>query len=93
MTWQQMFAVRFLLGLGIGPKSATVPVFCAETAPAKVSRSSARSTNPADWTWVDSWGFGHDLVCVDNSPGQLICSKLTPARTRTGRYSQLPVYF
>ncbi|GAA5957462.1 hypothetical protein JCM8115_001328 [Rhodotorula mucilaginosa] len=28
-----LFAARFVLGLGIGPKSATVPVFAAETAP------------------------------------------------------------
>ncbi|GAA5876468.1 hypothetical protein JCM3774_003785 [Rhodotorula dairenensis] len=28
-----LFASRFVLGLGIGPKSATVPVFAAETAP------------------------------------------------------------
>ncbi|GAA6021550.1 hypothetical protein JCM10207_005064 [Rhodosporidiobolus poonsookiae] len=28
-----LFAARFVLGLGIGPKSATVPVYAAETAP------------------------------------------------------------
>ncbi|GAA5845330.1 hypothetical protein JCM9279_004844 [Rhodotorula babjevae] len=31
-TWH-LFAARFVLGLGIGPKSATVPVYAAETAP------------------------------------------------------------
>ncbi|KAA8895488.1 H(+)-myo-inositol cotransporter [Sphaerosporella brunnea] len=36
MTWQQMFAIRFLLGLAIGPKSATVPVFAAEAAPSSI---------------------------------------------------------
>ncbi|BGP51893.1 hypothetical protein JCM10450v2_007853 [Rhodotorula kratochvilovae] len=28
-----LFAARFVLGLGVGPKSATVPVYAAETAP------------------------------------------------------------
>ena len=32
-TWWHMFIARFALGLGIGPKSATVPVYAAETTP------------------------------------------------------------
>lgn len=32
-TWWAMFVARFALGFGIGPKSATVPVYAAETAP------------------------------------------------------------
>ena len=32
-TWGHMFIARFALGFGIGPKSATVPVYAAETAP------------------------------------------------------------
>ncbi|KAJ5693423.1 hypothetical protein N7462_002846 [Penicillium macrosclerotiorum] len=32
-TWWAMFIARFALGFGIGPKSATVPVYAAETAP------------------------------------------------------------
>jgi sugar porter (SP) family MFS transporter len=32
-TWWHMFIARFALGLGIGPKSATVPVYAAECAP------------------------------------------------------------
>lgn len=35
-TWQQLFAARFLLGLGIGPKSATIPIYAAECAPANI---------------------------------------------------------
>jgi len=35
-TWQQLFAARLVLGLGIGPKSATVPIYSAECAPANV---------------------------------------------------------
>ncbi|KAF4265820.1 hypothetical protein KXV68_003707 [Aspergillus fumigatus] len=32
-TWWHMFISRFVLGFGIGPKSATVPIYAAETAP------------------------------------------------------------
>ncbi|KAF8908823.1 hypothetical protein CPB85DRAFT_1222505 [Mucidula mucida] len=32
-SWPHLFAARFVLGLGIGPKSATVPVYAAECAP------------------------------------------------------------
>ncbi|CAL5874040.1 uncharacterized protein PFLUO_LOCUS8326 [Penicillium psychrofluorescens] len=32
-TWWHMLLARFMLGLGIGPKSSTVPVYAAETAP------------------------------------------------------------
>ncbi|KAH8687845.1 hypothetical protein BGZ60DRAFT_439961 [Tricladium varicosporioides] len=32
-TWWHMFIARFVLGFGIGPKSATVPMYAAECAP------------------------------------------------------------
>ncbi|PGH14762.1 hypothetical protein AJ80_05806 [Polytolypa hystricis UAMH7299] len=32
-TWWHMFIARFMLGIGIGPKSATVPIYAAETTP------------------------------------------------------------
>jgi len=32
-TWWHLFIARFILGFGIGPKSATVPVYAAECAP------------------------------------------------------------
>ena len=32
-TWWHMFIARFFLGIGIGPKSATVPIYAAETTP------------------------------------------------------------
>lgn len=35
-TWVNLFISRFVLGLGIGPKSATVPVYAAECAPAPI---------------------------------------------------------
>lgn len=35
-SWKVMFLFRFLLGLGIGPKSATIPIYSAEAAPQNV---------------------------------------------------------
>ncbi|KAL8780834.1 MAG: hypothetical protein Q9194_000688 [Teloschistes cf. exilis] len=35
-TWWHMFVARFFLGFGIGPKSATVPIFAAETTPPRI---------------------------------------------------------
>ncbi|KAF2759188.1 hypothetical protein EJ05DRAFT_499609 [Pseudovirgaria hyperparasitica] len=35
-TWQQLFVARLLLGFGIGPKSATIPIFAAECAPSNI---------------------------------------------------------
>lgn len=35
-SWVQLFIARLLLGIGIGPKSATVPVYSAESAPAPI---------------------------------------------------------
>lgn len=35
-TWWGMFVARFALGLGIGPKSATVPIYAAECSPPEI---------------------------------------------------------
>ncbi|KAG0144641.1 hypothetical protein CROQUDRAFT_672231 [Cronartium quercuum f. sp. fusiforme G11] len=35
-SWQQLFISRLVLGLGIGPKSATAPIYTAECAPAPI---------------------------------------------------------
>ncbi|ODV98542.1 hypothetical protein PACTADRAFT_48282 [Pachysolen tannophilus NRRL Y-2460] len=35
-TWWHLFIARFFLGFGIGPKSATIPVYAAECAPARI---------------------------------------------------------
>lgn len=32
-TWEQLFAIRFVMGIGIGAKNATVPIFSSELAP------------------------------------------------------------
>ncbi|WWD16093.1 hypothetical protein CI109_100518 [Kwoniella shandongensis] len=38
-SWWHLFIARFFLGFGIGPKSATVPIFAAECTPAKIRGS------------------------------------------------------
>lgn len=35
-TWPQLFVCRLLLGLGMGPKATTTPVFAAENTPAAI---------------------------------------------------------
>lgn len=35
-SWPNLFVARFVLGLGIGTKSSTTPVYCAECAPAPI---------------------------------------------------------
>lgn len=35
-SWEGMFWFRFLMGLGIGPKSATIPIYAAEAAPQNI---------------------------------------------------------
>ena len=34
--WQDLFAARFVMGIAIGAKNATVPIFAAEMAPARI---------------------------------------------------------
>lgn len=34
--WWHLFIARFILGLGIGPKSATIPIYAAECTPANI---------------------------------------------------------
>ncbi|KAJ5467644.1 Major facilitator superfamily domaingeneral substrate transporter [Penicillium sp. IBT 31633x] len=35
-TWEQLFVVRLLLGIGMGLKASTIPIFCAENTPALI---------------------------------------------------------
>lgn len=35
-TWETMFALRLAMGVGIGPQSATIPIYAAETAPENI---------------------------------------------------------
>ncbi|CAN6618068.1 hypothetical protein TRVA0_007S01244 [Trichomonascus vanleenenianus] len=63
-TWQQLFGARFLLGLGIGPKSTTVPVFAAECTPAPI-----RGALVMMWQMWTAFGImlGY-IVCVALKP-------------------------
>ncbi|KAK5044803.1 hypothetical protein LTR84_010459 [Exophiala bonariae] len=38
-TWEVLFVLRFLMGFGIGPKSATIPIYAAECSPANLRGS------------------------------------------------------
>jgi MFS family permease len=35
-SWQGLFAARFIMGIGIGAKNATVPIYSAEMAPTRI---------------------------------------------------------
>ena len=65
-----MFIARFFLGLGIGPKSATVPIYAAETTPPAI-----RGALVMQWQMWTAFGimFGYvaDLAfyTVDDRPG------------------------
>ena len=39
VNWPQLFACRFLLGIGMGTKASTIPVFAAENSPASIRGS------------------------------------------------------
>ncbi|KZF20016.1 MFS sugar transporter [Xylona heveae TC161] len=60
-TWWHMFIARFSLGLGIGPKSATVPIYAAECTPPAI-----RGALVMQWQMWTAFGimFGYvaDLV-------------------------------
>ncbi|EAT77863.1 hypothetical protein SNOG_14671 [Parastagonospora nodorum SN15] len=56
-SWQGLFAARFIMGIGIGAKNATVPIYSAEMDPARIrgalvmsgSSGSARVTSQRLW--------------------------------------------
>jgi sugar porter (SP) family MFS transporter len=63
-SWVQLFLARLLLGLGIGPKSATVPVYAAECTPAPI-----RGALVMMWQMWTAFGimFGY-IMCVAFMP-------------------------
>ncbi|APA07525.1 hypothetical protein sscle_03g022950 [Sclerotinia sclerotiorum 1980 UF-70] len=60
-TWWHMFIARFALGIGIGAKSATVPVYACETSPAPI-----RGAMAMQWQVFTAFGimlgFAFDLA-------------------------------
>ncbi|KAH9935571.1 uncharacterized protein B0H18DRAFT_976314 [Fomitopsis serialis] len=69
-TWWHLFIARFFLGFGIGPKSATVPVYAAECAPPAI-----RGALVMMWQMWTAFGimFGYvmdvSFYHVPNKPG------------------------
>lgn len=51
-SWVNLFIARFVLGLGIGPKSSTVPVYSAECAPAPIRGALVMVSEPTPPTFV-----------------------------------------
>lgn len=56
--WQIMFTFRFLLGLGMGPKSATIPIYASECAPANV-----RGALVMMWQIFTAFGIMCGYIC------------------------------
>lgn len=66
--WVQLFLARLLLGLGVGPKSSTVPVYSAECTPAPI-----RGALVMMWQMWTAFGimFGY-IICVCFQPSSVI---------------------
>lgn len=59
-SWPQLFVARLALGLGIGPKSATAPIYTAECSPASI-----RGALVMQWQMWTAFGIAlGDVVCV-----------------------------
>ncbi|KAK2807921.1 hypothetical protein FQN50_005163 [Emmonsiellopsis sp. PD_5] len=56
-TWQQLFVIRLILGIGVGIKGVTVPVFSAETSPAAI-----RGALVMSWQMWVSFGIALGLA-------------------------------
>ena len=52
-TWQQLLVCRLLLGFGIGPKSATIPIYAAESVPSEEIRGAIVMT----WQLCTAFGI------------------------------------
>lgn len=56
--WRMMVAFRILLGLGIGPKSATIPIYASECAPANI-----RGALVMFWQFFTAFGIMMGYLC------------------------------
>ncbi|KAJ7291220.1 hypothetical protein C8J57DRAFT_1429735 [Mycena rebaudengoi] len=66
-TWQQLFVTRILMGLGMGLKATTVPVFSSENTPASIRGGLVMSWQM--WTAFGIFiGFAANLVFIDIGP-------------------------
>jgi MFS family permease len=63
-TWQQLLACRILLGVGMGAKASTVPIFAAENSPASIRGALVMSWQL--WTAFGIFiGFGANLAVMN----------------------------
>lgn len=56
--WRMMVGFRFLLGIGFGPKSATIPIYASECAPANV-----RGALVMFWQFFTAFGIMLGYIC------------------------------
>ena len=56
--WRMMVGFRFLLGIGFGPKSATIPIWSSECAPANV-----RGALVMFWQFFTAFGIMLGYIC------------------------------
>ena len=65
--WQQLFMTRLLMGLGMGAKASTVPIFAAENSPANIRGALVMSWQL--WTAFGIWlGFCANLAVANTGP-------------------------
>jgi len=63
-TWQELFATRILLGIGMGCKASTVPIYAAENTPAAIRGALVMSWQL--WTAFGIWlGFCANLAVAN----------------------------
>lgn len=62
-TWEQLFITRLLMGIGMGLKGSSVPIFAAENSPAKIRGALVMS-------WQMWTAFGELLWFVPHSAGR-----------------------
>ena len=72
-SWVNLFIARFVLGLGIGSKSTTVPVYAAESAPAPI-----RGALVMMWQMVIEAinSFGYQMLMLHSGLRLVSCSEI-----------------
>lgn len=51
-TWEQLFISRILMGIGMGLKGSTVPIFAAENSPAKIRGALVCCSSRLPWSLI-----------------------------------------
>lgn len=58
-TWEQLFITRLLMGIGMGLKGSTVPIFAAENSPARI-----RGALVMSWQMWTAFGIFLGRFCL-----------------------------